>query len=220
MKKPVLFLLMIIIASIVLAEDVKAITDNGKTVILHENGTWEILINENSQDSFDFRKINWGMSKSDVMKSEPFEWEEGELDPNTQVLYTNIDLMSEETMLVYYFNVNRVYQTRYIIKEIHSNKTEYWRVYKRLMVELKNKYGDPVSNYTGDPIWLDDLYQDDPNDWGMAIATGDMFALAKWNLPKNTISALIQGDNYKINIFLEFKANNIKVIEAEETDAF
>jgi len=92
MKKPVLFLLMMIIASIVLAKDVKAITDNGKTVILHENGTWEILINENSQNNFDFKKTNWGVDKSNVRKSVPAEYKSA---LNKATLYANTMQMSK-----------------------------------------------------------------------------------------------------------------------------
>jgi len=220
LKKQTIVLLMIIITAFIFAEDIKLITDNGEVVILHENGTWEKLINNNSMNGFDFRRINWGMDINTVKESEPFEWEKGELDVNTQYLFSHIDLLGEETMLAYYFNLNRVYQTRYMITEKHSNKTEYWQFYKRLISELKNKYGNSASCHTGQPVWLNELNKDNPDDWGTAISTGDMHAVAKWELPETTIIAIIKGNNHDIDLWLEFKAKNINVIETKKTEAF
>ncbi len=211
---------LVIIISFIFAKDIIVTTDNGDHVILHDDGTWEILQEMAQNNNFDFRNINWGMDINEVKASESFEWKKGIIDANTQFLCANMSLMGEEAMLVYYFNLNRVYRTRYIIKENHSNKTEYWRFYKYLIGEINNKYGDPTPNYTGEPIWLDDIYKDDTDNWGMAIATGKMIATANWELPKSTICAIIQGDNNEIELWLEFEAVNFKIIEAKKTEAF
>ncbi|MCF7832063.1 MAG: hypothetical protein K9N05_00620 [Candidatus Marinimicrobia bacterium] len=212
--------LFVIIISFIFAKEIILTTDNGDNVILHENGTWEILPQVIQDNNYDFRNINWGMTFTEVKESEPFKWKKGDIDANTQFLCTNTHLMGDKAMLVYYFNLNRVYRARYILKESHSNKTEYWNFYKHLIGEINNKYGESAPNYTGEPIWLDDVYKDDPVNWGEAIATGKMVATANWELPKSTICAIIQGDNNEIELWLEFEAVNFKKIEAKKTEAF
>lgn len=202
------------------SEDLSAITNDGTNVILHSDGTWTAAEESNRSGDFDFRKIYWGMNKNNVMASEPFTWNEGELDPNTVYLYTTVDLLGDEFLLIYYLNLDRVYRIRYSITEKHSNRTDYWRFYTRLVSALKEKYGEPSADYDGAPFWKDDLYKDQPSDWGMALAVGDMFALAIWPTERSEITALIQGDNYDIDLFLEFEANDFDYVEAEATPAF
>jgi hypothetical protein len=53
------------------ASDQTAITQNGKRVLLKDDGTWEYAEKHLEQDSFcDFRKTKWGMNKAQVMKVE------------------------------------------------------------------------------------------------------------------------------------------------------
>ncbi|RDG28963.1 hypothetical protein DV872_24090 [Oceanispirochaeta sp. M1] len=201
------------------SEDQIAIMTNGSKVILHDDGTWSKSESESPSEDYDFRKVKWNMTIDEVKTSESFKWEDGG-DSESYYIYTEIDFLSEKSLLAYYFNENRLYQARYIVTQKHSNKTDYWRAYKRFVEALKGKYGETVENNTGEPIWKDDLYKDDPSDWGMAISVGDMLAIASWETPKTSISSIINGDNYKIDLNVYFEAKDFEKVETEKVDAF
>jgi hypothetical protein len=220
-RKIVLFFGILVFCSIaIVSQTIEAITSDGKTVNLFEDGTWEYSDKVDTVGNFDLRKVNWNMTIDQVRSSETLDWEVGEIDDNTSYLAAETKFLDNEAILAYYFNLNRLYKVRYIITKSHSNKTDYWFDYKTYLEAISEKYGSPSSEYDGMPIWKDDLYKDDPSDWGMAIAIGDMLACAIWETDRTQISALIQGDNYKISTVIDFDSKNFEVIEVEKIQQF
>jgi len=214
-----LLLSLFLTTSFLIAENQIAIASDGTKVILHDDGTWSISEINIDPDNFDFRKTRWNMSMEDVKASETLTWEEGET-VDAKFIYTEIDFLGEKSLLVYFFNKDRLYQAKYVIIQEHSNRTDYWFAYKRFVKALKGKYGATAPDNTGNPIWKDDLYKNKPSDWGMAIATGDMLAIATWDTPNSLISTIVKGDNYKINLAVYFEAKDFQMIEADKVDAF
>jgi hypothetical protein len=65
-----MFCLFIVVA-LAIGADQTALTSGGRKVILKDNGTWQYAeADRASTTNYDFRKTRWGMTKSDVIKSE------------------------------------------------------------------------------------------------------------------------------------------------------
>ena len=94
--------------------------------------------------------------------------------------------------------------------EKHSNKTLYISDFKDINNQLSKKYGKPKKD---EIIWLDDLYKDDPSDYGLAISIGHVRYLAEWDLSESEIQSVLQGDNYEINFWVEYKGKAFKELE-------
>ena len=104
-------------------------------------------------------------------------------------------------LLVYYFINNQCNEARYIINIEHSNLTDFVDDYKKLKGLLSKVYGSTIFD---EEIWKGDLYKDDPEDYGMAIATGDLFYYSTWENDKTQITMELGGDNYKVDHFIIF----------------
>ncbi|MDA3941883.1 MAG: hypothetical protein PF693_21650 [Spirochaetia bacterium] len=224
MKRNIIIVLITILGlSLISANDISATTDSGKKVFLHDDGTWSYNEPvETSTDTFDIRKASWYMNMEQVKESEPFEWTEGEVNEDIKYIITSIDFLGEDSYLAYYFNADRLYQVKYIINEDHSNKTDYWRAFKRFIDALKSKYGETKPGNSGKPIWKNRLSEDDPDNWGLAISKGEMLALAAWETERSEVFTQIDGDNYKINLIVSFEAKNFEfgMLGSEKTPAF
>lgn len=86
----------------------------------------------------------------------------------------------------------------YTITEEHSNKTQYYRDYLDLVKKYEKIYGPRDEGGSGE-IWYDDLYKNNPEDWGMAIITGGAKFISSWNDIKGDLIVLVlAGDNYQV----------------------
>lgn len=153
----------------------------------------------------DFRNVNWGMSRAEVKERET----EGKIfleNPNLLII-RDLSLAGLDVSLGYRFNVkDQVFGATYLIEERHSNNTAYITDYKNLKGKLIDKYGVPDED---EIIWLDDLWKDDPNDWGMAIVTGDLTYYSSWELDSFDIVLMLKGDNYEVDFKLVYGSNEI-----------
>lgn len=136
-----------------------------------------------------FRNTTWGMSKQEVKDSEDAEL--GTEDDD--ILLYSYKLDGLDCFLFYSFIDDKLFKSGYMINEEHTNPTDYISDFKKLKDSLISKYGNPVID---DEIWKDDLYKDDPSDWGMAILTGDLIYKAVWDTDDTAIMVILQGDNF------------------------
>jgi len=153
----------------------------------------------------DFRNVKWGMSQAEVKEKEA----EGRIfvEEPTLLGYTDMSLAGLDTNLGYLFNVDdQLFAANYVITEQHSNNTAYITDYEKLKGKLIGKYGAPDED---EVIWLDDLWKDDPSDWGMAIVTGDLKYYTEWGLDSMSILLLLKGDNYEVNFKLMYQSEAI-----------
>lgn len=140
----------------------------------------------------DLRSVKWGMAPEDVKAAEsptlPIDEREGSL-----VYQDSINDM--DTYLMYNFTENNeLFRGGYVVTSRHSNPTLYVTDIKRLKDSLTEKYGTPKEDKT---IWLNDLYKDDPNNWGMAVVTGKVVFMTKWETETTNITVSLRGDNYE-----------------------
>lgn len=81
----------------------------------------------------------------------------------------------------------------------HTNKNLYLDDYYKIVDGLTKVYGSTSKN---EPYWSDDLYKDNPDDWGFAVSFGDVSFVAEWETPETDILVVLSGDNYKIRLTL------------------
>jgi hypothetical protein len=196
-----------------MAETKTAITEDGSTVILYQNGTWKTQINTESKKpgSFHFRKSNWGDSKEKVIESE-------DLEPKHDadgVLGFQAKIAGLDTILAYIFVENKLVRSKYIITEKHTNANDFISDYEKLKEALTRKYGTPDKDET---FWKNDLYKDDYEDWGMALKVGHLVYLASWETTDTDIGLVLSGENYDISLQIEYTSKKLEALEDKKTE--
>ena len=161
-----------------------------------------------------FRNALWGMSKEQVKKVETSEFmkeEKGGGDfKGLDVLYYKTEVGSLEAVIIYYFAENLLTTARYLITESHSNNNLYIKDFENIRNQLTQKYGSPERD---DAIWSNDLYQDDPSEYGTAVSVGHLMYVAEWYPPETIIQLLLRGDNYKIYLWVEYTGEDFREFE-------
>ena len=127
----------------------------------------------------DFRSIKWGMTRSQVEAIEgtpQFDLPSGVGFP------ANIAGMNAE--LIYSFANNQAALGGYTFQTKHENPQGYIDDYYALQELLTKKYGKPVKTHID---WSNDLYRDQPQQWGMAVIAGDLQFASDWTTPTTKI---------------------------------
>jgi hypothetical protein len=160
----------------------------------------------------DFRNSNWGDSSEKVRQSETTaifkaKWDDA-------ILYST-KLAGFEASLGYIFVGDKLVRANYDIREKHSNENEHISDYEKLKSLLIKKYG----NATDDKVlWLNELYKDDHENYGLAVSIGHLAYYAKWEVGKTEIMILLNGDNYKIFSMIDYTGVDFKEYESKIKD--
>ena len=140
----------------------------------------------------DFRDVSWGASKAEVRAAESTE----ELGEEEGRLYFESEVGGKTAGIVYDFlSDGRLAQAYYIFNEEHSNKNDYIDDFNEIEEILKRVYGPPDFDNIN---WKDDLYQDDPSEYGFAVSIGHVVYGASYNTETTAISHILTGNNYEI----------------------
>lgn len=183
----------------------EAITLSGKRVILHDDGTWEYKKIPREKE-VKFRGIPWGATAAQVKKQIS---EESIMEEKDGLMYQ--DKLNE--LSVYYafiFANDRFVRGNYAFAEEHANKNAFIWDFESIEKLLKEKYKEPIEHKE---LWLNDLYKDIPQDWGMAVSVGHYAIHSKWKVGKVTIFHILRGDNYNINHLLQYSHEDMALIE-------
>lgn len=182
----------------------KAITEDGKTVLLKNDGTWEyeIIHDKNTEeDEPDFRKSHWGDSYGEVVESEQLDIFTEADRSGIKILAYKTDVGGLNATMVYLFAADKLYTAKYIFIEKHTNKNDYINNYNTIKQILTNKYGTPAEDET---LWRNNLFKDEPEQYGTALSIGHLVYYSSWNLEKTEISLFINGDNFEVSHTLEY----------------
>jgi len=184
-----------------------ATTSDGRKVVLKDNGTWEYVTEEASkEDNYDFRKTNWGMSKEQIKLIE----KDTIVKEDERSLAYNGKVKSYPCFVLYIFADNKLVRAKYIFYQEHTNKNDYIVDYGDLKEVLTSKYGKAKLEKT---VWKNDLYKDDYQHWGMAISVGHLVYFSSWETPKTEIWLNLSGENYQINLQIEYTSKALKDLE-------
>jgi hypothetical protein len=189
--------------------DQTAITSDGRKVLLKDDSTWE-YVKEVPKDSihFDFRRTNWGMTKEQVKSTES-----GKLTQEDDDLLIYDGMTSGmDVFICYIFVDNKLTRSKYIYSTQHTNENDYIIDFKNIKESITQKYGIPKID---DIHWRDELYKDDPSQWGFAVSLGHLIYNATWETETTVMGLLLRGENYEINLSLEYKSKLLASLEKE-----
>ncbi|TYB31291.1 MAG: hypothetical protein FXF47_04990 [Candidatus Mcinerneyibacterium aminivorans] len=167
-----------------------------------------------SAEDYDFRNVNWGMSKTEVKRREDAKLFQ---DKSTSLAYKT-QLKNHDALLVYNFWNNKLAGSAYSIIDNYLNKNNYIEDYKELKRLLEKKYGNPSYE---DIIWKNDLYKDDPSHYGMAISVGHLIYTSRWKTNSEKIVIILDGENYKVSLMIAYYSNQYakKILKDDEKEA-
>jgi hypothetical protein len=161
---------------------------------------------------YDFREAKWGFSKNEVLESEKLT---AIVDKDNIVGYESL-IADLKCLIGYVFTDEKLTRARYVIQETHTNKSDYINDYKTLKSLLIKKYGATV--YDNDQKWFNDLYKDDYQQWGFAISLGHLSYSSSWQTPKTNIDLILSGDNYEINLVIEYTSTQFEEVEKKRKE--
>ena len=164
----------------------------------------------------DFRNVNWGMTKEEVKQIETIKFEE----ENDNMLIYSTRISNLDAILFYVFVGNKLTKAGYLFTEEHSNDNLFIDDFKKIDALLIKKYGAPDAQ---EITWKNDLYKNDPQYWGTAIAMGYLSYYTGWQNDKTYIEHDLYGDNFKIThkilyVSKELQDYEKKIKEKEATD--
>ena len=163
---------------------------------------------------YTFRQTTWGMNVDQVKKSENAEPEYDKQDGVRHALSYTENIAGLDCNVVYLFVYDKLVRAKYVIAEEHSNKSDYLSDFDTLHESLTKKYGKASSD---DVYWKNDLYKDNYQEWGMAVAVGHLAKFSKWEVQGTTIIEYISGDNFDISLGIEYSSKDLHSLEEKAT---
>jgi len=99
-------------------------------------------------------------------------------------------------VVLYYFIDDQLTKASYVFDNDYLNHNNHIDDYRKVKAIVIGKYGTPVVD---DTIWSRDLFKDDPEGWGLAIATGQLVMRASWSVSDTNIMLQLWGENYEVS---------------------
>ncbi|MBB1452348.1 hypothetical protein H5159_14980 [Pseudoalteromonas sp. SG43-1] len=166
--------------------------------------------------STDMRNVNWGMSIKEVKAAESVK---PELEKENMLGFID-QLDDKQIFVIYYFTEGKLGKGLIRFNNKRVNKNGFIRDFKTIDDLLKKKYGEPMDSRD---LWSNDIFKDDPNSYGTALAAGALMKFSKWELEKTNIYHMVSGENYKVSHAIEFSAKQLgkdisKKIEEKNLD--
>lgn len=172
-----------------------------KTVSLHSQTT---------ADRFTFRKRKWGMTRQQVAASEsPMKIETA--DGGTKIGgFLTID--GRKMGVLYDFADDRLARASYVLAEKYNEPTAYMAVLRSIEDALTEKYGPPVRNILR---WDDDLYKNNPDRYGIALAAGHLLLGHEWETGETKIVTVAHGQNFSITLMVRYTSKQFEAALTE-----
>ncbi|MHC4355366.1 MAG: hypothetical protein ACYS0H_21920 [Planctomycetota bacterium] len=204
-------ILMIVLPSHLFASVLNATTEDGRSVILNEDGTWAFVASPSPQPKShpQFRRSSWGMSKDQVKATESLEIAH----ETDDVIGYKTQISELDALLGYVFTEGQLSRAKYIITETHTNKNDYIADHITLKQLLTDKYGEPDDDQT---YWKNDLYKTDFEEWGFAVSLGHLVYFTKWVTDSTTIYLALTGENYDLSLSLEYASKSLSDMEQKD----
>jgi len=115
-----------------------------------------------------------------------------------------------EVMIGYIFAQGKLVRTSYVSMVRHTNSNAFIDDFKTIESILTEKYGKPESD---DVVWSDDLYKDDPDNWGMAVSAGHLVYEAVWRTKTTKILEKLKGDNFNVTLIVQYTSLDLEALE-------
>lgn len=152
-------------------------------------------VNPPEYESFVFQGLKWKDNKRDI-KSKIKGLEESENMMTKETVIANLD-----ATLVFGTVKDQLSYIGYLFNEEHTNKNLFIKDFEKVKSILTKKYGEPTGDFIN---WNNDLYKDNPQDYGTSVAVGYTEYTAYWKLSDTDIILKLKGDNFKINMLVKY----------------
>jgi hypothetical protein len=159
----------------------------------------------------DFRNATWGMSKVEVKSTE----EDKPSDEIDSAMIYSRQILGMNALTGYLFAEDKLVRAKYMFHQQRGSTNDYIDDYNNLKKVLLKKYGKAKSDKT---TWIKDVYKNSPADWGYALDHGYVTYLSYWETKNTRITLSLQGENYKINLWLEYKSRALAGLEQKASE--
>ena len=163
-----------------------------------------------STHAADFRSADWGMTMNEVKNLH-----QGEIPANQRKAMVNYEgkLAGLDVLIFYRFDeLGGLYQAGYEANAAHSDTNTYVAEYNHLNKLLRKRYpesGAPLQ------IWSNRLFENKPDNWGRAVASGHLTYQWSYETGKNRITHELRNDKRRRIIhILRYEA----IADTAETD--
>ncbi|MFC1476728.1 hypothetical protein ACFL5S_02065, partial [Fibrobacterota bacterium] len=211
--------------------DKVATTEDGKKVILKDNGTWKYA----SPSEIEALKRTPSTKKADassqaVQTSKDISTIVDELKTSTtddfrsvrwgmtvaQVKQTEKLKLLEEEMeslkydytligmkcnILYHFKAGKLASARYTIQQKHHDPALFNKDFVSLKKHLRLMYGAPA---TIQDNWGNDQFKSDESKWGFAVSIGFLTRLVTWRTGETKVALQMEGQNHEIFINIKY----------------
>ena len=154
---------------------------------------------KNTADAPDFRNVVWGMTQAEVIRAETAATLDEQGDD--YLWYKDVTIDGKKCALLYLFKSGRLNGAGYFFVHKHTNLNDFIDDFQSIKSLLTKKYGAPASD---DVIWKNDLFKDDYQNWGSAIAMGHLVYRAAWETERTLLILSLSGDNYEIDMLIGY----------------
>lgn len=161
---------------------------------------------------FDFRKVNWEMSKKEVEEIEGITFSKS---PNI-LKYSLPNVAGQRTDLYYYFHLNKLIRAVYVFGKDNSYKYQFYNDFDTIGNILISKYGAPTQ-YKED--WVSEEKKKEYEKrgalyFGNAVATENLTRFRIWNKGRTIISEYCLGEEKDVGIeFVRPKSSVYHIVE-------
>ena len=161
-----------------------------------------------------FRNTYWGMNVTEVIAKEGQPTSRSKDGRSETIGYAGLSVGGLSAIAVFRFIDGVLVSGGYFINEEHANRTLHVDDFRKLTSLLTRKYGEPAFDRT---VWKNRLFEDDRDQWGTAVAAGQLEFVASWSDERTEIMNYLTGDNFKIAHTLHYTSNALKFLQDEES---
>jgi hypothetical protein len=167
----------------------------------------QALVAAQTEKPADFRKTSWGMTREQVKAVESSKL----IKEDEHGLFYSSELSGfGEVLIGYIFAEGKLVRTSYISQVRHTNSNAFIEDFSKIKSILTEKYGRPESD---DVVWLDNLYKDDPDNWGMAVSAGHLVYDTVWKTKTTKILEKLKGDNFDVTLIVQYTSLELSGLE-------
>lgn len=223
--------LILITCSITTFADKAATTEDGKKVILKDDGTWQYAGPNNIENVRTTSPVKTtDASPSSVPTSKDISTIVDELKASTTFDFRNVKwgmtvaqvkqteklkLLKEENEsltydhtligmkcnIIYHFKSGKLASARYTVQQKHHDPALFNMDFNALKKHLRLLYGNPI---TVQDNWKNDQFKSDESKWGFAVSIGFLTRMVMWRKSATRVVLQMEGQNHEIFINIKY----------------
>ena len=162
---------------------------------------------EDPKDPNSWGKATWGMSEKQVQKL----YKKARREKGAEGLFLKTEVAGRDAYVQFSFFEGKLSMVGVIFTGTFVNKNKHIDDWTTLDELLTSKYGTPSPS---GPLWDDDLYRDDPGNWGMALTLGRVTWVSYWQVGGTDMVHSLRGENRSIYHVILYQSRATKAAQA------